>query len=93
MLGKIILVIIILVIAYIVSIAIYFQYKKIKREVKNYERGLKMVPIYIHIPPSGEDLEANGRDERDVAEEVLSQSQVMYDIISSTAQKGFKSKI
>lgn len=49
--------------------------------------------MYIHIPPSGDDLEANGRDERDVTEEVLSQAQVMYNIISSTAIKGFKSKL
>lgn len=71
----------------------YIQYKKILREAKNYERGLKMIPMYIHIPPSGEDLESNGRDERDVTEEVLSQAQVMYNVISSTATKGFKSRI
>ncbi|MEI6228601.1 MAG: ATP-binding protein [Candidatus Saccharibacteria bacterium] len=49
--------------------------------------------MYIHIPPSGEDLVANGRDERDVTEEVLSQAQVMYNIMSSTVTKGFKSRI
>ena len=63
------------------------------REAKNYERGLKMVPMYIHIPPATDDLEVNGRDERDVTEEIISQAQVMYNIISSTAIKGFKSKI
>lgn len=52
-----------------------------------------MVPMYIHIPPSSDDLEANGRDERDITEEVLSQAQVMYNIIASTALKGFKSRI
>ncbi|MBC7943415.1 TraM recognition domain-containing protein [Candidatus Saccharibacteria bacterium] len=72
---------------------IFSQYKKVLREAKNYERGLKMVAMYIHIPPSSDDLEGNGRDERDVTEEVLSQAQVMYNIIASTATKGFKSKV
>lgn len=72
---------------------IFSQYKKTLREAKNYERGLKMVSMYIHIPPSSDDLEGNGRDERDVTEEVLSQAQVMYNIIASTATKGFKSKV
>lgn len=33
------------------------------------------------------------RDKRDLTEEVLSQAQVMYNIIASTATKGFKSRI
>ncbi|UTX51745.1 TraM recognition domain-containing protein [Candidatus Saccharibacteria bacterium TM7i] len=52
-----------------------------------------MVPLYIHIPPISSDIEGGGRDERDVTEEVLSQAQVMYNIIASTATKGFKSKV
>ena len=28
------------------------QYRKMLREAKNYERGLKMVPLLIHLPPS-----------------------------------------
>lgn len=75
------------------AVLIFLQYRRTLREAKNYERGLKMVPMYIHIPPSSDDMEANSRDERDVLNEVLSQAQVMYDIISSTATKGFKSKI
>jgi hypothetical protein len=71
----------------------YSQYRRVLREAKNYERGLKMVPLYIHIPPMSSDIEGNGRDERDLTEEVLSQAQVMYNIIASTATKGFKSKI
>lgn len=72
---------------------VFSQYRKTLREAKNYERGLKMISMYIHIPPSSDDLEGNGRDERDVIEEVLSQAQVMYNIIASTATKGFKSKV
>ena len=68
-------------------------YQKTLREAKNYERGLKMVPILIHLPPASDDIESGGRDQRDVTEEVLSQAQVMYNIISSTAVKGFKSRV
>lgn len=71
----------------------YWQYRKVLREAKNYERGLKMVPLLIHLPPSSDDIEVGGRDVRDVTEETISQAQVMYNIISSTATKGFKSKI
>lgn len=72
---------------------IFMQYRKVLREAKNYERGLKMVPLYIHIPPISSDIEGNGRDERDLTEEVLSQAQVMYNIIASTTTKGFKSRV
>lgn len=73
--------------------AVFMQYKKTMREAKNYERGLKMVPMFIHLPPSSEDIEKGQRDERDLTEEVLSEAQVMYNIIASTATKGFKNKI
>lgn len=72
---------------------VFLQYKKTLREAKNYERGLKMVPMFIHLPPASEDIEKGGRDERDLTEEVISEAQVMYNIIASTATKGFKSKI
>lgn len=72
---------------------VYMQYRKILREAKNYERGLKMVPFLIHLPPPGDDIEAGGRDERDITDEALSQAQVMYNIIASTATKGFKTKV
>jgi len=75
------------------GLLVFFQYRKTLREAKNYERGLKMVPMLIHLPPTSEDLEAGGRDERDVTEEILSQAQVMYNIIASTATKGFKSRV
>jgi hypothetical protein cdiviTM7_01505 len=80
----------------IVCVAAYFvfdQYKKMVREAKNYERGLKMVPIRIHLPPPSDDLETGGRDERDVVDEVLSEAQTMYNIIASTAMKGFKTRL
>lgn len=72
---------------------IFFQYRKLLREAKNYERGLKMVPLLIHLPPTSEDIDASSRDKRDLTDEEISQAQVMYNIISSTATKGFKSKM
>lgn len=72
---------------------VYWQYRKVLREAKNYERGLKMVPMLIHLPPSSDDIELGARDSRDVAEEAISQAQVMYNVVSSTATKGFKSKL
>ena len=80
----------------IICVASYFafdQYKRMVQEAKNYERGLKMVPIRIHLPPPSDDLEVGGRDERDVVDEVLSEGQTMYNIIASTATKGFKTKL
>jgi len=93
MLGSIITVIIILAILSGVGAFVFVQYRKVLREAKNYERGLKMVPLYIHIPPPSDDVEGGGRDERELTQEVLSQAQVMYNIIASTATKGFKSRI
>jgi len=77
----------------VIGIFGFSQYRRTLREAKNYERGLKMVPLLIHLPPSSDDIEGGGRDERDLTEEVLSQAQVMYNIIASTATKGFKSRI
>lgn len=93
MAGVFITVFILVFLGLIAVIFVASMYRKTLREAKNYERGLKMVPMLIHLPPSSDDIEGNGRDERDLTEEVLSQAQVMYNIIASTATKGFKSKI
>ncbi len=95
MINIILVVLAVLVVAGIFVGFFYWQYQRVLREAKNYERGLKMVPLLIHIPPASDDVggEGNGRDERDLAEEIISQAQVMYNIISSTATKGFKSKV
>ncbi len=63
------------------------------RKSKRYERGLKMVPLLIHLPPSTDDIESNGRDKRDIAIEAISKSQVMYSILASTVTKGLKTKL
>ncbi len=86
-------IIIVVVIATSIASFFYWQYRNILREAKNYERGLKMVPMIIHLPPASDDIETGGRDERDVTEETISQAQVMYNILASTATKGFKSRL
>ncbi|MDR0591342.1 MAG: type IV secretion system DNA-binding domain-containing protein [Candidatus Nomurabacteria bacterium] len=91
--GVIITFFIIVIIGISVVAFVWSQYSRTARESKNYERGLKMVPMLIHLPPSSDDVEGGSRDERDITDEVLSQAQVMYNIISSTVIKGFKSKV
>ncbi len=92
--GFLILVLLILAIVGGGTWIVFYQYRKLLREAKNYERGLKSVPLLIHLPPTSEDIDkAGSRDKRDLTDEELSQAQVMYNIISSTATKGFKSKI
>ena len=67
--------------------------RKLLRDAKNYERGLKMVPLLIHLPPTSDDIEAKGRDARDIADENISKASVLYSILASTVSKGFKSKL
>ena len=84
--------VVLLILVLIAAPIVYMQVRKVFREQKNFERGLKMVPLLIHFPPLSEDTEVGGRDARDVTEENISKAQVMYSIIASTMQKGFKSK-
>lgn len=71
---------------------IFIHSRNLLREQKNYERGLKMVPLLIHLPPPSDDKEVGGRDDRELIDENISKAQIMYGIIASTLQKGFKSK-
>lgn len=80
------------VIAAIALPVIYFQVRKVFREQKNFERGLKMVPLLIHLPPPSDDTEGGGRDVRDLVDENISKAQILYNIIASTLKKDFKSK-
>ncbi len=70
----------------------YIQMRRIFREQKNIERGLKMVPLLIQLPPSSDDTDGGGRDARDVVDENISKAQILYNIINSTVQKGLKSQ-
>lgn len=87
---------ILIFLAFIVVILVpivYLRSRRLTRERKNYERGLKMVPLLIHLPPPSEDTESNGRDIRDVTEETISKAQIVYGIIASTFQKGWKYRL
>jgi predicted PurR-regulated permease PerM len=82
-----------LIISALVAAPIVFvQVRKVLREQKNFERGLKMVPLLIHLPPPSDDTDQNGRDTRDIVDENISKAQILYNIVASTVQKGFKSK-
>ena len=85
---------IIAVVSVLILLSIIFASRISKlRKAKKYERGLKMVPLLIHLPPTTDDIENNGRDKRDIANEAISKAQVMYSILSSTITKGFKTRL
>ncbi len=81
----------IVVLLFVVGTIIFLQAKKVFREQKNYERGLKMICLNIHLPPQSDDIEAGGRDERDVNEETISKAETIYNILASAVpKKSFK---
>ena len=85
---------IILAVSVVVILAIVFGARVSKlRKAKKYERGLKMVPLLIHLPPTTDDIDGGGRDKRDIANEAISKAQIMYSILASTATKGFKTRL
>ncbi len=86
------IIIILLTLIFVVGFYMFLHSRKLLREQKNFERGLKMVPLLIHLPPLSDDTEDTGRDVRDVMDENISKAQVLYSIIASTIKKGFKSK-
>ncbi len=83
---------ILLVMMIVTGVIIYMHSRRILREQKNFERGLKMVPLRIHLPPMSDDTEVSGRDVRDLIEENISKAQILYSIIASTYKKNFKNK-
>ena len=85
--------IILLIVIIVAGVVAWTLYTRTEQKNKAYERALKMVPMLIHLPPSTDDIQGNGRDERDVTNEAISEAQVMYSIIASTLTKGLKGKI
>lgn len=82
------------VIAIVIIVALVFAIRiSHLRKTKKYERGLNTTSLLIHLPPSTDDIEAGGRDKRDIANEAISKAQVMYSILSSATTKGFKTKL
>lgn len=71
---------------------IYLHSRRILTEQKSFERGLKMVTLYIHLPPPSDDTEIGQRDIRDVTDENISKAEILYGILASTLKKGYKSK-
>ncbi|HEX8183084.1 MAG TPA: ATP-binding protein [Candidatus Saccharimonadales bacterium] len=88
----IIILLFLIVAAAVAGPIMYSRYRKKFREFKDFERGLKMVPLFIHLPPPSDDTQSNGRDVRDLTDENISKATIIYNIIASTIQKGFKSK-
>lgn len=84
---------VVIVVAVVIASIVVAVVLSQRRKAKDYERGLKMIPMLIHLPPSTDDIQTGGRDERDVVNEALSQAQVMYSIISSTLKKGFDARV
>lgn len=80
-----------LFVAAIAGPVIFLHARRILREQKDFERGLKMVPLLIHLPPPSDDTDIGQRDTRDVTDENISKAQILYSIIASTMQKSFKS--
>lgn len=93
MIFILVIVIIILLLAAIIAPIVYINYRNRVRAEKNIERGLKMVPLLIHLPPQSEDTEVAGRDVREIIEENISKAQIIYNIIASTLKKGTKVRL
>ncbi|MBI3984088.1 type IV secretory system conjugative DNA transfer family protein [Candidatus Microgenomates bacterium] len=91
--GVIAVVVILLVTGLLFLAAGFFIWRNILRFAKGVERGLKMVPMLIHLPPPSEDVDGGGRDIREVIQERISQAEVLYNLIAGTFKKGFKTKL
>ncbi len=73
------------------AVVAFLIYRRVLRKAKNIERGLKMVPLLIQLPPASEDTQKGYRDVRDVMREKVSQAESLYNLIAGTANAGFKS--
>jgi len=89
MLSVILIILFLLVV--VAAPIVFVQARKVFREQKNYERGLKIVPLLIHLPPLSEDTEVGTRDVRDVTDETISKATIIYNIVAGTLKTGFRS--
>ena len=89
---SIIPIIVVMVVVILGVIIAWKIFASLARKKKNIERAMKLVTMQIHLPPSTDDIQGGGRDERDVANEEISKAQVMYGILSSTLKKGLINK-
>lgn len=74
-------------------VVFYLVVRKKARDAKDYERALKMVQIRIQLPPNSDERDLQNRDAREVADEMVSKAQTMYNVIASTATRNFHSRI
>src|ERR1039458_210701 len=86
-----VILIILFLLVMIAAPIVFLQARKVFREQKNYERGLKIVPLLIHLPPLSEDTEVGARDVRDVTDETISKATIIYNIVAGTLKTGFRS--
>ena len=91
--GWIFVIIGIVLVVVIAAIIVVVVLLKKAREKRCFERGLKLTPLLIHLPPTTDDIQTGSRDERDITNEAISQAQVMYSILASVVTKGIKAKI
>ncbi|MBR5027083.1 type IV secretory system conjugative DNA transfer family protein [Candidatus Saccharibacteria bacterium] len=84
--------VVVALLAIVTAILVFIRIASLRKR-KKYERGLKMVPLLIHLPPTTDDIQQGGRDERDLTGEIVSQAQVMYSILASTLIKGTNAKL
>ena len=88
-----VVILIMLIIAVAIGVLVAISRISSLRHNKKYERGLKMIPLLIHLPPTTDDIDANGRDKRDIMNEAISKAGVMYSILASTITKGLKHRL
>lgn len=74
-------------------VLVYF-YTKTAYYKKQVERSLKMIPFLVKIPKeSGQEKIEGNRDQRDVANELISSAESMYNTLFSIYKGGFKNII
>ena len=61
--------------------------RRFQRQNMNIQRGLSMTLLQIHIPPYSEDKNDKNKDQRDIVEENISQANVLYNLLTSIAEK------
>ena len=66
---------------------LFLTLRRYHRRRHNYQRGLAMVVLQIHLPPASEDVATKTRDTRDIVEENISKAVVLYNLLASIAEK------
>ena len=70
----------------------FFLYRLQLNRAKAIERGLKMVPILIHLPPPSSDAAVGNKTMNDIMKESVGQASTLYSLVAGTAKLGFQSK-